>query len=617
MENFNNIKTGSSTSLPTYRTKTNFMQTTSHYKHDYPILEYQEKFKSNYQLMKESLQNINANITNYKNEIYKLEDFLITINDHEINFKMLLKKFNNLKKILEESIEIENLISKLSTNQQIINISEYVNLYGRVREIINFFNNISLSDKDDFISNMKKLMFRGFKVYEESFYVILKRYDQLESTRSNENEKLNLLNKVRLLAECLQDELFSFDFTTKLITERSDKICEHLDSIKINLSKNLNEDNYEKNCGMVTNLLIESEKIFCIEREYVLKILETCPQQLKDMVYSNIIEAPLEKIELNLKEIVNKHNKSNIKNNDFYQNLDILNIWHEKINKAYKNLIENFNKGMFSNISNLIKMIEIFCFNYVGNFIKEINIFNEKIENENVLKICSDTVFFLTNLLMFEISYEYIKKEFEGSGKEFSAEIIIDNLIKKMEAKSTLLDKKYPPLKFIFLINNIYFIRSKIINKPFANYISKSYADVLNNKIKNYIDGYLIASWGKADEITFNEKDNLNSITFDQDGKTLKNSSKELLKKKFATFNDTMKINLKFQQHIQIIDNSLEKMLINANVEYIAQRYQDFYDKYNTLGFTKFRNKYLLYSSSNDVIQDLKLYFMPHSNKVK
>jgi hypothetical protein len=330
------------------------------------------------------------------------------------------------------------------------------------------------------------------------------------------------------------------------------------------------------------------------------------------MVYTNIIDTPVEKILQNLKDIVSRHNKSNLKKYDFYQNLDILNIWHERIFKAYTNLVAGYNRDIFNNISAIIKLIEAFIYNYVDNFMKDIHTLNEKIESENVLKICNDTIFFLSNLLAFEISYEFIKKEFISNKKEFSAELIIDNLIRKMESKAQLLDKKYPPLKFIFLINNIYFIQSKILLKPFSNFISKNYAESLSVQTKNYVDGYLNASWGKVNEITFNEKENLSSMFFEQDGKTMKSSARELIKKKFAIFNEAMKINLKFQQNIQIIDSSLEKMLINANIEYIAGRYQEFVEK-----FGQFTPKCVLFSTSNDVVQDLKLYFMPNSNKKK
>ena len=84
-------------------------------------------------------------------------------------------------------------------------------------------------------------MKRGFKVYEETFYIILKRFDQLETKIViNENERLNLLSKIRSLAECLQNETFQYEFTSKLIQERSDKIRIKFDHIKINISKSIN-----------------------------------------------------------------------------------------------------------------------------------------------------------------------------------------------------------------------------------------------------------------------------------------------------------------------------------------------------------------------------------------
>jgi hypothetical protein len=80
-------------------------------------------------------------------------------------------------------------------------------------------------------------MYKGFKVYEETYYVILKRFDQLELTTSTENERLNLLNKLRSLAECMQDDYIGYDFTGRLIRERSEKIVHKFDDIKINSYK--------------------------------------------------------------------------------------------------------------------------------------------------------------------------------------------------------------------------------------------------------------------------------------------------------------------------------------------------------------------------------------------
>lgn len=79
---------------------------------------------------------------------------------------------------------------------------------------------------------------------------------------------------------------------------------------------------------------------------------------------------------------------------------------------------------------------------------------------------------------------------------------------------------------------------------------------------------------------------------------------------KIKNFNEEMKLNLKFQKQITIIDSSIEKVLVQSNIDHISQKYQDFYDKFSKLDFTKFPQKYILYSSQNDVIQDLKMYFI-------
>jgi hypothetical protein len=611
IEDYLNLKSNThSQSLTRKKVNTNISIQTTGYKHNYPILEYQEKFKNNFMQMKGSLANINANITNYKQEIEKLEEFLIKINEHETNHKKLIKRLTGLKEIMEETIEKESLISKLSSNQQIINISEYVKLYQRVKDIINYFKNSNLNESSDFAEKMRQLMYSGFKVYEESFYAILKRYESLENNQKTEMERMNLLNKIELLAECLQDAEINYDFTQKLIDNRKENIIQKLDDARINVSKNLNENNYTKNSGIVTNFFILSEKLYQEEREYINKILKPCSIELKSFVYLNIIEPSVEKILQNLKEIVNKHNKSSsLQKIDFYQNFDIVNIWHEKTKSAYKDLIEKHDLKLFANINALILLIEDFCVQFVNNFIEEIETFNEKIENENVLKICNETFFFLSTFLKFETAFEFVRTQFQAKGNRLSIGMIVGILIKKIESKAVLLDKKYPPLKFIFLLNNVFFIQSKVTQKPISKFTDENLIEMMSNKIKNYVENYVIATWKKVDEITFNEKDNI--LLYESDGKILKNSSKQNIKKKFSNFNETMKINLKFQQNIQIIDSSLEKMLIEANIDKIAKQYEEFYLKYANCGFTKFRNKYITYGSGSDVIQDLKIYFMP------
>ena len=162
-------------------------------------------------------------------------------------------------------------------------MSEYVNLYKRVKKIISYFRESKLQDKDDYTKNLNKMMYKGFKVYQDAFYVILKRYDQLSSANSSEeNEKLNLLNKIKNLSQCLQDEEINFDFTSNLIKEHSMKICIKIDDIKTNNAKNISSrDTYAKGNGYGPKILTQTAKIFNNENEYISEILSECHEKLK------------------------------------------------------------------------------------------------------------------------------------------------------------------------------------------------------------------------------------------------------------------------------------------------------------------------------------------------
>ena len=58
------------------------------------FMEYQVKFNKSYSKIKNSLNNIQDNIINYKSELKKLEDFLYIINEHERNYKLIKNEFN-------------------------------------------------------------------------------------------------------------------------------------------------------------------------------------------------------------------------------------------------------------------------------------------------------------------------------------------------------------------------------------------------------------------------------------------------------------------------------------------------------------------------------------------
>ena len=124
--------------------------------------------------------------------------------------------------------------------------------------------------------------------------------------------------------------------------------------------------------------------------------------------------------------------------------------------------------------------------------------------------------------------------EFQANEKEFSVNKTINTLIEKLEVKSNHLEKKYLPLKFIFLINNIFFVLSKIKKADLFKYLDKNLPNLINDKIKHYTKSYLECTWKKVVTEALNEKENKSIIVYETDGKKLKNSCRELIKKKFS-----------------------------------------------------------------------------------
>ena len=89
-----------------------------------------------------------------------------------------------------------------------------------------------------------------------------------QNNEKNNNEKLHLLNKIRKLSICLQGEKIGFNFISKLVTERKQKIKDKLDEIVV-FSKTLNKQSYEKGTSELNKLLIESILIYESEEKYI------------------------------------------------------------------------------------------------------------------------------------------------------------------------------------------------------------------------------------------------------------------------------------------------------------------------------------------------------------
>ena len=592
---------------------------------DKKFSEYKLKFNSNYMEIKNSLNEIQDNIINYNSELKKLEKFLNEINEHDKNYRDIIKRLNKLCEYLEESITIEKIINQLSNNQQVINMAEYISIYNRVKKIYKFFEDSKLKEKEDFMSKLNNLMSKGFKEFEELFYVLLKRYEQMKSaqnTEKNNIEKNNLLDNIRKLSVCLQDEKIGFNFTSKFVAERRQKIKDKLDEHTI-FSKTINKQKYEKGSFELIKLFIESISIYQNEEKYIKFIFSECDKSLHEKILKEIMKQPLSQIISLFAKLIANHKRfdNSLAHSmpvEYFKNLDVIDLWVQQIETFYNNNIKNNNVEEYKQIVGFISQIKNFCIIYIANFLEKVEKLNEeKIENENLLNITIDTISFISSLVIYKNAYSILMQMIKENNnknninKDLSPSSFIIILVDKIEEKSKVLLKKYPPLKNILIINNFFYIHSKITQPLLSEFFQKDYFSQLKNKINSNSKEYLKNSWKKIAEITFNDK---NDIIYEKGTNELKATSKEMIKKRFITFNEEMKLNLKIQQHIQIIDKNIEMSMIKNNISYICKRYQIVLDRYKNINFTKNIDKIILYKNVEQIEQELKTYFSVNMN---
>ena len=585
--------------------------------------DYKLKFNSNYLEIKNSLNEIQDNIINYNSELKKLEKFLNEINEHDKNYREIIKRLNKLAEYLQETINIEKIINQLSNNQQVINMQEYISIYNRVKAIYKFFEESKLHEKEDYLNKLNNMMSKGFKEFEELFYVLLKKYEQMkfaQNTEKNNNEKTKLLDKIRKLSVCLQDEKIGFNFTSKFVVERKQKIKDKLDEVTL-FSKTLNKQKYEKGSSELIKLFIESISIYENEEKYIKFIFSECDKSLHEKILKEIMKQPLGQIITLFTKLISNHKRfdNSLAHSmpvEYFKNLDVIDLWVQQISGFYNNKIKNSNPDEYKNINEFISQIKKFCAIYIKNFLNKVEILNdENIENENLLNITTDTIDFLSSLVMYNNAYSLIQQELkqskENNNTDLSPRNFILILVDKLEEKSKILLKSYRPLKNILLINNYFYIHSKIGKQPLSEFFDKNDLSKIKEKINLNSKEYLKNTWKKVAEITFNDK---NDIVYEKDTNELKATSKELIKKRFITFNEEMKINLKVQQHIQIIDKNIEMLMIKNNISYVTKRYQIILDRYKNINFSRNVDKIILYKNIEQIEQELRTYFSIHMN---
>ncbi len=536
----------------------------------------------------------------------KMASFLDSIFIHEENSKSIHNKFNQLHSYIQQTIELEKTVNHLSANQQIINIAEYVSLYEKITKIIIFFAKSKLKERDDYIKNMKLLMIKGFRIFEDTFYNILKRYNSTD----NENEKKNSLHKLRNLAECMSDPTFDYQFTAKLVSERSESILLNLHNKKTSLSKklNFNSEISDKNTSLPSQLMSELLIYIKEEKNYIFSILESCSNSIKVSVFSLIIEKPIQFIINLINEIPNKQ----ISLGNFLNFIDFLNLWQAEGRTSFKLYIYSFSKDKYNDMLNCIQSTEKTCKDYLKTFTDQIELFNEKLENENILPLTNRILAFISKLVKFDDIYETEESILPQRTYEF-----INNYLKLLEHKSSVFEKTYSPLRWIFLINNTFFIYSKISSNDFLkdkynayNINSDNSHERLKDKIGEYIDHYINSCWGK----NIDEMKNLKFET-KEDKKTLKSIVKENIKKVFSSFNETASKHIKIQKQLKIVETSIEKVILEKSIDYLLGEYEKFNSEYNNYKAlsedNKINDKYIVYSSK-DLEQEIRLFFSSH-----
>lgn len=583
--------------------------------------DYKLKFNSNYLEIKNSLNEIQDNIINYNSELKKLEKFLNEINEHDKNYREIIKRLNKLAEYLQETINIEKIINQLSNNQQVINMQEYISIYNRVKAIYKFFEESKLHEKEDYLNKLNNMMSKGFKEFEELFYVLLKKYEQMKlakNTEKNNNEKSKLLEKIRKLSVCLQDEKIGFNFTSKFVVERRQKIKDKLEEVTL-FSKTLNKQKYEKGSSELIKLFIESISIYENEEKYIKFIFSECDKTLHEKILKEIMKQPLGQIITLFTKLISNHKRfdNSLAHSmpvEYFKNLDVIDLWVQQISPFYNNKIKISNPEEYKNINEFISQIKKFCSIYIKNFLDKVEKLNdENIENENLLNITTDTIDFLSSLIMYNNAYSLIQQELkqnkENNNIDLSPRNFILILVEQLEEKSKILLKRYRPLKNILLINNYFYIHSKISKQPLSEFFDKNDLSKIKEKINLNSKEYLKNTWKKIAEITFNDK---NDIVYEKETNELKATSKELIKKRFITFNEEMKINLKVQQHIQIIDKNIEMLMIKNNISYVTKRYQIVLDRYKNVNFSRNVDKIILYKNTEQIEQELRTYFSIH-----
>ncbi|KAH9519228.1 Exocyst complex component 7 [Bulinus truncatus] len=164
-------------------------------------------------------------------------------------------------------------------------------------------------------------------------------------------------------------------------------------------------------------------------------------------------------------------------------------------------------------------------------------------------------------------------------------------------------------LKPVFMLNNYNYIVKALKRSGLIDLLltwNKDIASFYNDQILEQKRDYS-QSWSKVLHYIL-EMDKPMSQHRAQDHVKLKDKERQNIKDKFTGFNKELEEIYKVQKTYAMPDSELKATLIAENKEYMIPRYTLFYNKYNSLNFTKNRSKYIKYQPS-DVAALLDRFF--------
>eukprot|EP00051_Salpingoeca_urceolata_P010560 m.129386 g.129386 ORF g.129386 m.129386 type:complete len:699 (+) comp16759_c0_seq6:497-2593(+) len=158
------------------------------------------------------------------------------------------------------------------------------------------------------------------------------------------------------------------------------------------------------------------------------------------------------------------------------------------------------------------------------------------------------------------------------------------------------------PLSSIFLINNYDYIMRTILQSGFADLVQQQEQEFQANyrqRIETQRQMYRQHTWAKIDEF----------VVIEPIEGTLSKRDREVIKEKYAGFNQEFEDVIREQQQYSIPNEELREELRRANLEYIVPRYKQFDLTYRHSGFTsKNPQKYLRFTP-DEVMEQLGLLF--------